>query len=192
MGCGCASTVCNCEDVTLPTGEQGYNGWNPILTVIEDNVNLDDENNSRFIHQITGWTGGSGTTPTTFINYYIGVTGPVVDIANGVNIRGASGATPLPYTSYTFRLTQAASGNPIATDIYNNTGITISWVRNSAIQIVANMLILNSAPSISTVSVDNAFNVLLNSGSITLGSSNGGVLNDSIIVGVNFELRIYS
>lgn len=88
--CGCGSSTCGCSDVTLPVGPRGYNGWSPILAVVEDAVNLDGDGNSRYVHQIVGWTGGSGITPTTYLNYYVGATGPVPLIINGVNIRGAA------------------------------------------------------------------------------------------------------
>lgn len=103
MACGCGSSTCGCSDVTLPVGPRGYNGWNPILAVVTDSVNLDVNGDSRRVHQIVGWTGGSGTTPTVYLNYYIGATGPVASIASAVNIRGEEG------TGYTLTSTENIS-----------------------------------------------------------------------------------
>jgi len=89
--CGCSSNPCGCSDITLPTGPRGYNGWLPITAAIVDTVNLDSDGNSRVVKQIVGWTGGTGTVPTAFLNYYIGPSGYVANIASAQNFRGAIG-----------------------------------------------------------------------------------------------------
>jgi len=64
------------------TGDRGYEGWSPLLAVVND-----DE---KRVFQITDWVGGGGTKPDT--GDYIGETGLVADIADAVDIRGATGA----------------------------------------------------------------------------------------------------
>jgi len=63
-------------------GTDGNNGWSPILATVTDGA--------RRVHQVTDWTGGAGTKPAT--GQYIGISGLVADIADGVDIRGAEGA----------------------------------------------------------------------------------------------------
>lgn len=89
--CGCNTQVCGCNDITIPSGAQGYNGWLPILADIVDAVNLDDNGKSRIVQQIIGWTAGSGPTPSSFLNYYLSSTGPVSNIALATNIKGPEG-----------------------------------------------------------------------------------------------------
>lgn len=57
----------------------GYNGYSPILAVATDGA--------RRVLQITDWTGGAGTKPSTG---YLGVSGIVANIADGVDIRGSA------------------------------------------------------------------------------------------------------
>ncbi len=65
------------------TGSAGIDGWTPIFAVVTDG--------SRRVLQVSDWTGGSGTKPTT--GKYVGAGGLVTAIADGVDIRGAAGAT---------------------------------------------------------------------------------------------------
>ncbi len=62
-------------------GDDGLNGWTPILAVVTDG--------ERRVHQVTDWTGGTGTKPTTGL--YVGTTGLEADIADAVDIRGPEG-----------------------------------------------------------------------------------------------------
>lgn len=57
----------------------GYNGYSPILAVATDGA--------RRVLQVTDWTGGAGTKPATG---YVGVSGIVPNIADGVNIAGSA------------------------------------------------------------------------------------------------------
>ena len=66
---------------TGSSGANGYNGWSPVLAV----VSRGDDN----VLQVTGWTGGAGTAPTTL--GYISPTGIVTNINNASNIRGLQG-----------------------------------------------------------------------------------------------------
>lgn len=63
-------------------GPSGLNGWTPVLAIVSDG--------NRRVQQVSDWTGGSGTKPA--IGLYVGTSGFVADIANAVDIRGASGA----------------------------------------------------------------------------------------------------
>lgn len=62
-------------------GEQGNDGWSPILATAFDG--------ERRVMQVTGWTGGTGSPPAT--GKYVGVTGLVDDIADAVDVRGRQG-----------------------------------------------------------------------------------------------------
>ena len=62
-------------------GNDGDNAWNPVFAIEADNA--------RRVVKIVDWTGGGGTKPD--INKYLGTSGYVDDIANGVDIRGAAG-----------------------------------------------------------------------------------------------------
>lgn len=66
---------------TGSTGTNGTNGWSPVLAI----VSRGDDN----VLQVTGWTGGTGTAPTTL--GYISPTGIVTNINNASNIRGLRG-----------------------------------------------------------------------------------------------------
>jgi hypothetical protein len=69
-----------------PAGTQGYNGWSPILAVVNDG--------ERRVFQVQDWTGGTGVKPIA--GQYIGTSGLVSNIISAVNIRGAAGSTGLP------------------------------------------------------------------------------------------------
>lgn len=64
-------------------GTDGDNGWTPSFAVVSDS--------ERRVLQIVDWVGGEGTKPAT--GSYVGATGLVTDIAQAVDIRGATGAT---------------------------------------------------------------------------------------------------
>lgn len=80
-------------DIRGAAGANGTNGWSPILAIVSD-----DE---RRVLQVTDWTGGTGTKPTTGL--YVGIDGLKVDIADGVDIRGPQGdsGTTTPYETLT-------------------------------------------------------------------------------------------
>lgn len=66
------------------TGSTGANGWTPTLKLVTYN--------SGVYIQVSGWTGGSGTAPSTG---YLSTTGIVSNIANATNIKGDKGDTGL-------------------------------------------------------------------------------------------------
>lgn len=71
----------NLIEVATLAGDDGDNGWTPILALVADG--------DRFVHQVTDWTGGEGTKPTTGL--YVGATGLEANIADGVDVRGPAG-----------------------------------------------------------------------------------------------------
>jgi hypothetical protein len=64
-------------------GGTGYNGWSPILTVVSDA--------ERRVLYVSDWTGGSGSKPASGL--YVGSSGLVSNVAQAMDIRGATGAT---------------------------------------------------------------------------------------------------
>lgn len=64
-------------------GTDGNNGWSPVLAIVSDGT--------RRVFQVNDWQGGEGTKPTT--GMYVGNSGLVTDIAQAVDVRGATGAT---------------------------------------------------------------------------------------------------
>lgn len=71
---------------TGATGLTGDNGWTPELAVVTDGT--------RRVHQVVDWFGGEGTKPAT--GEYVGATGLVALIADGVDIRGPAGTASIP------------------------------------------------------------------------------------------------
>lgn len=70
-------------DIRGGDGEDGGAGWSPVFAAVSDAA--------RRVLQVVDWVGGEGTKPAT--GDYVGATGLEADIANGVNIRGETGAT---------------------------------------------------------------------------------------------------
>lgn len=64
-------------------GTDGDDGWSPLLAVVSDS--------ERRVLQVTDWTGGSGTEPTSPV--YVGATGFTAVLASAVDIRGAQGTS---------------------------------------------------------------------------------------------------
>jgi hypothetical protein len=64
------------------SGADGDDGWAPVAAVVSDG--------NRRVLQVASWTGGTGTPPPS--GKYVGATGLVDLIADGIDIRGAAGA----------------------------------------------------------------------------------------------------
>lgn len=64
-------------------GLNGTNGWSPVFAVVQDG--------QRLVVRVNGWTGGTGTPPSSGL--YIGSSGLVSLIADAVDIRGTQGLT---------------------------------------------------------------------------------------------------
>ena len=73
--------------VSAEGGEGGspenFTAWSPVLAVASDGA--------RRVFQVVDWTGGDGTKPDT--GAYVGEDDLVADIADGVDVRGATGAS---------------------------------------------------------------------------------------------------
>jgi len=63
----------------------GDRGWSPSFAIVSDS--------DRRVLQLTGYVGGEGTEPTDNVGKYVGSTQMETLIANGVDIRGAQGAS---------------------------------------------------------------------------------------------------
>ena len=70
------------RQTAVPTGT-GYDGWSPVLAVAADGA--------RRVLQVTSWTGGEGSAPSSGL--YVGSAGLVATAAEAVDIRGATGTT---------------------------------------------------------------------------------------------------
>ena len=70
------------SSITGASGADGNAGWTPVFANTVDG--------SRIVQQVIDWVGGEGSKPPT--GNYVGATGLVTLITDGVNIRGASGA----------------------------------------------------------------------------------------------------
>lgn len=114
MSCNCSTSDCGCESVAIPSGQDGDNGWSPQFAVVTDD--------QRRVLQVSGWTGGTGTEPASGL--YVGATGMVSDIADAINIRGASGADGATgqdaYTTLGASFTQPAVGDQVAVTVANS------------------------------------------------------------------------
>jgi hypothetical protein len=70
---------------TGATGAAGTNGWSPVHNLVADS--------ERRVLQLDSWIGGTGTTETTHVGWYLTATGYSTDIASALDIRGAVGST---------------------------------------------------------------------------------------------------
>jgi len=64
------------------TGANGSDGWVPVFSVVSDGT--------RRVLQVSDYTGGTGTKPTTGL--YVSASGLTATLASAVDIRGATGA----------------------------------------------------------------------------------------------------
>ena len=99
------------DDLEAKAGAAGTNGWTPTYQIVTDGA-------SREVLEITGWTGGTGTAPSTGYLYPTGLTST---LASGTNVRGTDGEKAFVYVAYGsdssgtgFTLTFSASLNYIA------------------------------------------------------------------------------
>jgi hypothetical protein len=66
---------------TGAAGADGNDGWTPVFAVVTDGT--------RRVLQVSDWVGGEGTKPAT--GKYVGASGLVDAVGDGVDIRGATG-----------------------------------------------------------------------------------------------------
>lgn len=78
---GVETTVINEDGPPGDPGEQGNDGWSPVFASVADG--------ERRVLMVANWTGGTGELPP--IGKYVGATGLVDDIADAINVRGATG-----------------------------------------------------------------------------------------------------
>lgn len=101
-------------------GTAGDNGWSPTFAVVTDDA--------RRVLQVVDWQGGTGTKPATGL--YVGATGLVADIAQGVDVRGSVGpAGPTGATG-----PQGPAGNPYSNNP-NITEYTSSFVASNTFEL---------------------------------------------------------
>lgn len=65
-------------------GSPGSNGWSPVYALEADG--------DRRVKKLVAYVGGTGDAPADHIGEYVGTGGYEVEIANGVDVRGAAGA----------------------------------------------------------------------------------------------------
>ena len=93
----------DCNDVDINTGSDGYNGWSPILALVESTCSGDDVT----VHRLISWTGGTGTRPEYLGNImtdpfllttpiYLGSSGFVTNICSATNLKPADGTAGAP------------------------------------------------------------------------------------------------
>lgn len=73
------------EFVPATVSSVGDKGWSPSFAVVSDSA--------RRVLQLTGYVGGEGSVPTDNVGKYVGATQMETLVANGVDIRGAQGAS---------------------------------------------------------------------------------------------------
>jgi hypothetical protein len=79
---GAAGLVDNIADGVSVRGDVGLASWSPVYAIVADGT--------RRVQKVVDWVGGAGTKPA--VNVYVGVDGFKANIADGVDVRGASGA----------------------------------------------------------------------------------------------------
>ena len=78
---GLVADIADGVDVRGTTGAAGTDGWTPTIAIVNDGA--------RRVQKVVDWTGGSGVKPA--VDKYVGVAGLVTDIADGIDVRGATG-----------------------------------------------------------------------------------------------------
>ena len=97
------------QQPATPAAADGEDGWTPVFATVADGV--------RRVQRVVDWTGGEGTKPAT--GKYVGLTGFVDAIADGVDIRGPQGipgvGTPGSDGLSTFLSFSPVGGNTVST-----------------------------------------------------------------------------
>lgn len=108
---------------TGSSGTNGANGWSPVLAVASRG---DDS-----VLQVTGWTGGTGTAPTTL--GYISPTGIVTNINNASNIRGLQGVQGIQGIKGDTG-TAGADGKTVQSIVFNSDlSVTVTYTDSSTV-----------------------------------------------------------
>jgi hypothetical protein len=130
-----------------------YLGWSPRLAVVPNGTNQ--------VLQVVGWDGGSGTAPATGL--YVGSTGYVTNITDGVNIKGAAGGGGGNGAALNF-----TGGNTFGNTFLASNG-TVNWIAGNNIS-----LSLDSLNQNATI-IGNTPLVFSNSNGISFGTNAGTV-----------------
>ena len=130
-----------------------YLGWSPRLAVVPNGTNQ--------VIQVVGWDGGSGTAPATGL--YVGSTGYVTNITDGVNLKGAAGGGGGGGIAESF-----AGGNTFGNTFLASNG-TVNWFAGSNIS-----LSLDSLNQNATI-IGNTPLVFSNSNGVSFGTNAGTV-----------------
>lgn len=99
---GSASAVARPPGPRGEPGPQGFNGWTPVLAVVDDGA--------RRVLQVVAWTGGGGDAPAG--GQYLGEAGFVSDIALAMEIRGLPGTPGAAATIEINSVTTLPPGEP--------------------------------------------------------------------------------
>lgn len=84
-------------------GAAGNNGWNPVLGAVVDGA--------RVVMKLTGYSGGTGTAPTTNVGSYLSGTGYTTVLANATNFAGPAGKDGSTQ-ALTIKNAYPSTGNP--------------------------------------------------------------------------------
>jgi hypothetical protein len=106
-------------------GSNGTNGWSPTLAIITDGA--------RRVLQVSDWTGGTGSKPTTGL--YVGASGLTATLADAIDIRGVTGATGAAgdSTEWLFGELAPSSGTGSVNDFYFETSTANIYKKTTAI-----------------------------------------------------------
>jgi hypothetical protein len=112
---------CNGCDEIVQVGNQGTDGWSPILALVESTCSGDDVT----VHRLIRWTDGTGTFPDYNSNImtdqwlidnpiYLGSTGLVDDICDATNLKPADGTPGTPGSDASITV-EEINGTPTGT-----------------------------------------------------------------------------
>lgn len=136
--------------VAAGAGLPGGDGWTPEFALVQDGV--------RFVQQVVDWFGGVGTKPTTGL--YVGASGFVVNIADGVNVRGPGGA---------------GTGDVIG-PASSLTGAAATFSDASGKNLANSKVVLTPPATSATLTIANG-KTLTASNTVTLAGTDGSTLN---------------
>lgn len=145
-------------------GTDGTNGWSPVFAVVTDG--------ERRVLQVSDWTGGTGTKPAT--GQYVGATGFVALIEDGIDIRGAAGGGGGDGWTYVWLTADAL----VSTTTFQGTTLSFNALANTLyeIDVLAIVTSSSSANGIGMALYGPADMVFLNGYFSGAGSSTGGVV----------------
>jgi len=92
--------MCDCSEIEINTGSDGFNGWSPVLALIETTCDEED----IVVHQLISWIGGTSTKPEFDGNImtdawllanpiYLTEDGFTEDVCEATDLKPADGST---------------------------------------------------------------------------------------------------